>query len=96
MEHKDSTHTVGYTVYIFIWLGLVVLTGLTVTVAGVDLRQLAIAVAVLIASVKSFLVMNYFMHLKYEPPVFKLMVTLMLVTFIIFLGLTFSDVLFRY
>ncbi len=96
MEHKETTHTVGYTVYIFIWLGLVVLTGLTVVIAGVDLRQIAIAVAILIASIKSVLVMNYFMHLKYEPPLFKLMVSVLIVTFIIFIGLTFSDILFRY
>ncbi len=96
MEHKETTHTIGYTVYIFIWLGLVVLTGLTVVVAGVDLRQIAVAVAILIASIKSVLVMNYFMHLKYEPPLFKLMVSVLIVTFFIFIGLTFSDILFRY
>ncbi|RMF54639.1 MAG: cytochrome-c oxidase [Calditrichaeota bacterium] len=96
MKHEEKTHSVGYTVYIFVWLALVVLTSVTVVVAGVQLHQLAVAVAILIASVKSYLVMSYFMHLKYEPPLFKLMVAMLLVTFAIFIGLTFTDIIFRY
>lgn len=94
-DHDSAFHSQGYTIYVLIWLGLVVLTGLTVVVAGVHLRELAILTALMVASVKATLVMAIFMHLKYEPPVFRLMFLVLLITFAIFMILTFSDVLFR-
>lgn len=93
--HEQALHGLGYGLYILIWIGLVALTGVTVAIAGVDVRQLAVLVAMLVASVKSTLVMAYFMHLKYEPPVFRWMFLVLLVTFAIFMILLFSDVLFR-
>ena len=94
-DHDSAFHSQGYTIYILIWIGLVVLTGLTVVVAGVDLREVAVLTAMIVASIKSFLVMAFFMHLKYEPPIFRLMFLILLITFAIFMILTFSDVLFR-
>jgi cytochrome c oxidase subunit 4 len=94
-DHDNTLHSVGYTIYILVWMGLVVLTGVTVVIAGVDLRQMAVLTALIVAVVKSVLVMSFFMHLKYEPATFKLMVLVLIITFAIFLILTFSDVLFR-
>lgn len=94
-EHENELHGLGYGLYIIIWVGLVVLTGVTVVIAGVNIPQMAVLVALIVATVKSVLVMSFFMHLKYEPPVFKWMVAVLIVTFAIFLLLTFSDVLFR-
>ena len=94
-EHENALHGLGYGIYIIIWVGLVVLTGVTVVIAGVHIPQMAVLVALIVATVKSVLVMSFFMHLKYEPPVFRWMVLVLIVTFAIFLLLTFSDVLFR-
>jgi cytochrome c oxidase subunit 4 len=94
-DHDTALHGLGYTIYVLVWIGLVVLTGVTVTVAGVDLRQMAVLVALIVAVTKSVLVMAFFMHLKYEPATFKWMVLVLIVTFAIFLMLTFADVLFR-
>jgi cytochrome c oxidase subunit 4 len=94
-DHDNALHGLGYTIYVLVWIGLVVLTGVTVAIAGIDLRQLAVLVALIVAVTKSVLVMGFFMHLKYEPPTFKWMVLVLIVTFAIFLILTFSDVLFR-
>ncbi len=96
MHDENAVHGLGYTLYIVVWLGLVVLTGVTVAISGVDLKAFSVTVALIVAGVKSALVMAYFMHLKYEPPVFRWMLLVMAVTFIIFIGLTFSDVLTRY
>lgn len=94
-EHDNALHGLGYGLYIIIWIGLVALTGVTVVIAGVNIREMAVLVALTVATVKSFLVMSFFMHLKYEPPLFRWMVLVLIVTFAIFLLLTFSDVLFR-
>lgn len=95
MHDDNAVHGLGYTLYIIVWLGLVVLTGVTVAISGVNLKALSVTVALLVAGVKSALVMGYFMHLKYEPPVFRWMLLVLAVTFIIFIGLTFSDTLTR-
>ncbi len=95
MEQHQAEHSIGYGTYVLVWLGLLVFTGLTVSVSGINLEALTVTVALLIAGFKTFLVMNYFMHLKYEPILFKLMVFLVIITFAIFLSLTFLDILFR-
>ena len=87
---------VKYRTYILVWLGLVVLTGITVSLAGMNLRHLSVFIPLLIAALKSGLVLGYFMHLKFERGLlFKLMIPIVLAILTIFIGLTFSDVAFR-
>jgi cytochrome c oxidase subunit 4 len=94
-QNESSAHTVGYGIYILVWIGLVVFTGLTVVVSGVDLKALAVTAALGIAATKSILVLFYFMHLKYEPPLFRTLVFVVVLALVTFIILTFLDVLFR-
>lgn len=91
--HKDQTHQHmhGYGIYILVWLGLMTLTGLTVAVAGIDFGALTIATALVIASVKSYLVLTIFMHLRIEQKVFRVFLLVALFFFIISIVLLFSD-----
>lgn len=86
---------VGYGVYVLVWLGLLIFTGLTVGVAGVDLRNLAVLAALTVASVKTILVISVFMHVKYDAKIFKRMLFLVIVVLAVILALTFFDVSFR-
>ena len=96
MEHKYEDHPlIGYGTYIMVWLALLILTGLTVTVAGLNLKNFAIVAAIFIAGYKSTLVLNYFMHLKYESALFKNMVYITIFTLVVIIGLTFTDISFR-
>ncbi len=90
-HHHEEPHVVEYGNYIFIWLGLLAFTGITVTVSGINLGNWTIVIALLIACIKSWYVLNYFMHMKYEDNVFKLFILTAILTFIIFLGFTFWD-----
>ena len=83
--------------YVLVWIGLVLLTGVTVSVAGMNLGRVGILVALMIAAFKSGLVLNYFMHLKVERSLwlFKLMVPGIILILVLFIGLTFFDVAFR-
>jgi cytochrome c oxidase subunit 4 len=78
-----------------VWLALLIFTGLTVTVAGLNLKNYAIIAAIFIAGFKSTLVLNYFMHLKFETPLFRNMVYVAIFTLVIIIGLTFTDISFR-
>ncbi|MDO8548681.1 MAG: cytochrome C oxidase subunit IV family protein [Ignavibacteria bacterium] len=91
--HKDETHQHmhGYGIYILVWLGLLTLTGVTVTVAGINLGAITIATALNIASVKSYLVLTIFMHLRIEQKVFRIFLVVALFFFIISIVLLFAD-----
>jgi len=90
-----SIHSIGYGTYVLIWIGLVVFTGLTVVVSGVDLKPLTATAALTIAAIKAILVLLYFMHLKYEPSLFKTLVVVVVIALTTFIIFTFLDVLFR-
>ena len=89
--HEHEPHIIEYGQYIFIWLALLAFTGITVTIAGIDFGNWTIVFALTIASVKSWYVLNYFMHLKYEDNVFKAFIVVAGVTLLIFLVLIFTD-----
>ena len=94
--HETEQHEpIGYGRYVLIWLGLLGLTGATVTFAGINLGRWIIITALTIASVKSLLVLNIFMHLKFEERVFRIFIVVALVTFLIFISLTFFDYAFH-
>jgi cytochrome c oxidase subunit IV len=93
-EHQQH-QAVSYGRYILIWLGLVALTCATVTFAGMNLGRWIIITALGIASIKSMLVLNIFMHLKFEDRIFKIFVIIAIVTFMIFISMTFFDYAFH-
>ena len=95
-NNKELTHHgPTYGTFIMVWIGLVGLTSITVSVAGFHLGPFTVAMALLIASIKTMLVVNYFMHLKWEMLIFKVFLGVCVVVFIIFVILTFFDYSYR-
>ena len=98
MDHQDrgreQYHIVSYGRTILVWMGLLGLTGTTVALAGIDLGRWVIVTALVIASVKSTLVLNIFMHLQFEDRLFRVFVVVALATLAIFFTLTFFDYAF--
>lgn len=92
-EHKHEP--VPYRTFILIWAALLVLTVVTVVVSRIQLGALNIWVALTIASFKSSLVVFIFMHLRQESRLFKLGIVTLLIIVATFIGLTFTDVLYR-
>jgi len=87
--------TIGYAALIAVWLGLLLLTGITVGLAHLDLGVARIWGALLIASAKAGLVIAFFMHLRYEGRLLRWVLFATLATLAIFIGFTFFDVLYR-
>lgn len=92
---EPEFHIVGFGTYIFVWITLLVMTVLTVAVASLELGKISVLVALTIATFKSWIVANHFMHLKHEDRTFKFMVLVALGTLATVIGLTYSDFLFR-
>jgi cytochrome c oxidase subunit 4 len=93
---ERETRVMNYKAYFWVWLGLIIFTGITVSIAGRELGRWSIIIALLIAGMKSGLVFNYFMHMRTEKGLlFKLIIPGVLAVLLVFIGLTFSDVAFR-
>jgi cytochrome c oxidase subunit IV len=88
--HADSSGQ-----YILIWIGLLGLTGVTVALAGIGLGRWVIVTALTIASIKSALVLNVFMHLRSEERMFRIFVGVAVLTLTIFFALMFFDYAFH-
>jgi cytochrome c oxidase subunit 4 len=86
-----SDHVSPISLYVTIFMSLMVLTGVTVYSAFVDLGFLNFPVAMLIAGFKASLVVWYFMHVKYQSHLTKLTVATGLFFLFILLGMTLID-----
>jgi cytochrome c oxidase subunit IV len=91
----DNKHNIGYGTYILVWLALLAFTAITVTVAGITLGRYTLFIALLIAAIKSMLVINIFMHIKFDEPIFKVFLALSGATLLVIFILTFVDILYR-
>ena len=90
--HSHGTgHISPVSLYITIFLALMVGTALTVGAAFVDLGTLNFPEAMLIAVFKATLVVWYFMHVKYQSSLTKLTVATGLFFLAILLGMMLID-----
>ncbi len=96
MKLEKATAKTWYKTYVLVWTILVILTGLTFSVAWMELGGWTILVALAIAGTKSGLVLNYFMHLRSERLlIFRVIIPLVMAVFLVFILLTFADLAFR-
>jgi cytochrome c oxidase subunit 4 len=86
-----SDHVSPVSLYITIFLALMVLTGVTVAAAFVNMGSLNFPVAMVIAVFKASLVVWYFMHVKYQSHLTKLTVATGLFFLAILLGMMLID-----
>jgi len=92
---EEKHHIVPYKVYIIILGALIVLTLLSVAITSIELGELTVAGALVLACIKSFLVLAYFMHLKFDKLYIKLMVGFVFAVFVVTIIITFLDYLYR-
>ena len=95
MQIEGEEHPLPVRTCVWVWLGLMVLTAITVGVAEVDFGFMHVLVAMIVASVKAALVVFWFMHLKSEGTAIKTMVLVAFVILAIFISFTFFDVAYR-
>lgn len=93
---SDNTHhIVPYRTYGLILVLLLVLTGTSVAVTQIELSRWSTLAALLLASTKSAIVLAFFMHLKFDQRVYKVMALFVVMVIIAVIVLTFFDYGFR-
>jgi cytochrome c oxidase subunit 4 len=90
-----SDHVSPLSLYLTIFFALMILTGVTVAAAYLDLGQLNFSVAMLIAGFKASLVVWYFMHVKWQSHMTKLTLATGLFFLSILLGMSLIDYVSR-
>jgi len=93
----NEEHITSYAEHFGTWVALIVLTFMTVfiSVFGSGLQTLTVAMALLIASVKATVVGLYFMHLKYDKKMYRVMMMVVMSLFTFFLIMVILDYLTR-
>lgn len=93
----QNTHDITASLYYKIFLALLALTILTLLQAYIisDSLQTTVSIQMFLAIVKTVLIVAYYMHLKYESKLFKMIVLVAVVTLAIFFVITASDAIFR-
>lgn len=94
MSGEHETHIVGYKFNILVWIDLLIFTLITIEIAQFDFQALTVVVALIVASIKTYLVGTYFMHLKFENRFLQGMVIGVAVIFIAVLIFLFTDYLY--
>ena len=91
--HTEHEHISSYREHFGTWIALIILTLMTVFVSafGADLSTLTVLTAMFIATVKALAVALYFMHLKYEPKIYRAWIIVVMALFCFFLFMVILD-----
>lgn len=92
---EEKHHVVPFRVYIIVLLALILLTFASVGITSIELGVYTVVGALIFACIKSFLVLTYFMHLKYDKKYIRAMVTFVFAIFFVVIVITFLDYLNR-
>ena len=95
-EHNiNEEHLIPYKIFIWVWIGLIILTFITVGASTYLPGAIGIAVAVIVTPIKALLVLEIFMHLRYENKIFRYMFIAAILIMAVFMGLTLVDYYYR-
>jgi cytochrome c oxidase subunit 4 len=91
----ETLHITPYRTLAWVLIALLAFTFVTITVTWIDLSAITVAVALIIASIKAYIVLTYFMHLKFESAIFRVFVCMVLLIYVLVIAFTLSDYLLR-
>jgi cytochrome c oxidase subunit 4 len=100
MSNSNTTaaaknHVLPDGLFVQVWIGLLILTGITVAGSVYFPGKIGILIAMAVTPVKAALILMFFMHLRYEKKGFTIMFLVAVGILATFIGLTFFDYLFR-
>lgn len=95
-DHAFQEHIVPVSTYLGIFITLLIATGLTTWIAFQDLGNWNVVVALIIAVCKATLVVLFFMHVKYNKGLTRIVLVGALFWLCIMITLTLSDELTRH
>jgi cytochrome c oxidase subunit IV len=92
---KEKHHIVPYKVYFYILITLITLTFMSIGITRINLGGYSVLGAMIFSTIKSVLVLTWFMHLKFDQPLIRFMVGFVALLFVAITFITFLDYYFR-
>ena len=92
---NERTHIIPYKTFLFVLAALIALTLTSVVVTQIYLGTLTVAIALLIAAIKSSFVLRIFMHLKFDNRMFSVAVIAVVLLIAVVIIITLLDYLYR-
>lgn len=92
---NEKHHVIPYRTFLIVLALLITLTLISVAVTQISLGALTVAIALLIAAVKSSFVLRIFMHLKFENRLISSMVIAVILIISAVIFITMLDYIYR-
>ena len=92
---NEKVHVVPYRVYVYILLALISFTFMSIGITSINLGAYSVLGALIFAMLKSFLVLTYFMHLKFDSLFLKVAVLSIFILLLVVIVITFLDYFYR-
>lgn len=92
---KEKHQIIPYKVYFFILIALITLTFMSIGITQINLGGYSVLGALIFSTIKSVLVLTWFMHLKFDQPFLRFMVGFVALVFLAVIFITFLDYYFR-
>lgn len=92
---KEKHHIVAYKTYLYILVALLAMTFMSISITKINLGEFSVLGAMIFATLKSILVLTWFMHLKFDQPFLRIMVGFVVMVFFAVIFITFLDYYFR-
>jgi cytochrome c oxidase subunit IV len=92
---NEKNHIVPYRTFLYVLALLIALTITSVAITQIYLGALTVALALLIAAVKSSFVLRIFMHLKFESRIFSYATIAVILILLSVIVITLLDYLYR-
>ena len=94
-KEEEKHHIVPYKTFVFVLLALLVFTFISIGVTSIDLGPYTVLTALLLAAAKTSLVLAFFMHLKFDVKMFRILVIAVFLLIGVVIFITFLDYLYR-
>ena len=92
---SEKNHIIPYRTFLYVLALLITLTLISVALTQISLGTLTVAIALLIAALKSSFVLRIFMHLKFESKMLSVMVITVILIICAVIFITLLDYLYR-
>jgi len=91
---EPERHITEYKTYAVVLIVLLVLTMVSVLVTHLELKAWTVGIALVVTCIMAWLILVYFMHLKFDNLLIKLLVALVFLLFAIFMVLLLLDYIY--
>ena len=94
-NNEEKQHIVPYRTFLLILAALLAFTFISIGVTSYNIGPFTVLAALVLATLKTILVLSYFMHLKFDVRMFAILVVAVLLLIGVVMFITFLDYLYR-